>query len=69
MLSNQILNTIIPGYIDKSYKEALEKRYHGDDKDGRYIEVKDEYIYLMESTLFRFGPDKFMGMLEKRHSQ
>jgi len=67
MYANKVLNTIIPGYIDKAYKIALEKRYHGTDSDGRYIEVKDELTYLMESNLFRLGPGKFMRMLQKRH--
>jgi len=61
------LNTIISGYIDNSYKIALENRYHGTEKDEGYIEVKNDLAYLMDSNLFRLGPGKFLGMLQKRN--
>lgn len=69
MYYNKILNTIIPGYMDEAYRIALEKRYHGAKEDERYIEVQNELTYLMNSTLFRLGPGKFMGMLQKGNSK
>ena len=53
--------------MDGVYKIALEKRYHGTEQDERYIEVQNDLTYLMDSTLFRLGPGKFMGMLQKRN--
>jgi hypothetical protein len=58
---------VVPHYIDDIYRKALTDRYHGSDTEGRYIEVRSDLTYLMESDLFRLGPGKFMGMLQKRN--
>jgi len=58
---------VIPHYIDNLYRDALEKRYNGSESDEKYIEVRQDLVYLMDSDLFRLGPGKFMGMLQKKN--
>ena len=60
---HQILNTVLPGYIEHITKKALNDRKQGDTGLQNSIEVQSDLAYLFNSQLFQMRPSRIWNRM------
>lgn len=67
-LTQKVLNTVVSGFVDDVYLEALDKRKYQNQVNESGIQVTSSLMPLMNSSLFSIGPGRITSLLQRRPS-
>lgn len=66
MLFYEVLNTVIPGYVDDLVRQLLEERKEVGANEEKAIQIRSDLLPLFNSRLFQLGPSRFLSQIARR---